>query len=86
MTSLREQKRHNNLDLRLLLVTKVFPETAAPALCPPFPFLLQIMGEPPFNGLNGAAVPVALPLDEVGAIRGGVSATVLSIVQFVILE
>lgn len=28
------------------------------------------MGEPP---LDGAAAPVALPLDEVGAIRGGVS-------------
>lgn len=29
---------------------------------------VEIMGEPP---LNGAAAPVALPLDEVGAIRGG---------------
>lgn len=33
----------------------------------------QILGEPP---LDGAAAPVALPLDEVGAIRGGVSSTV----------
>ena len=32
------------------------------------------MGEPP---LNGAAAPVALPLDEVGAIRGGVSTILL---------
>lgn len=31
---------------------------------------VQIMDEPP---LNGAPAPVALPLDEVGAIRGGVS-------------
>lgn len=30
--TLPEQKSHNNLDLRLLLVTKVPPETAAPAL------------------------------------------------------
>lgn len=41
-------------------------------LCTP-DYDVQIMGEPP---MEGASTPVALPLDEVGAIRGGVSAVI----------